>query len=507
MLVRLTFVAATLAAVLVNLEPAAGQPVSAKAQSAASLAPWRTPVPTYIRPGETVMITRAVNTGGVAWVATDVLPPRYRIYPTPGRVRIYRFVAGHWLQSGSVHTRQIASVPTGGQCAFPYVPDVYTCFGPAWLTRSGAPDFVTSWCCGVDGSPAVLSIIRLAGGVWQPVNFQPGSLASSAPVQGAPRLYEVEGGYVDRHLLVLGGDSCGCAWGLDSSTYFRFNGSAFTATDPPGPTPTCTTAALNTSGPFRSPEADFMLTNRSRFHLTRVACEDGWALGAGVHARMRRLVVFTQESRVVHSQMVPTNGWYRQAYGTWKQIRSYGFAIPPVLLKKLAAEIGKPHAWPFPLRHRKHGGRTGRIRRNGGAGPPPVRWRHLPLYRYDLLPGAGFASAVSRSRDGEWFAVASGQIAPSRTAGATVTVTLVRWRRHSWSPPALVSIRLPAPFSRTPVGTVAVRWTRRGPVVSIQGSAGIVDFIRSRFQWRARVDQVHGSWRLGCLRFGRSGRC
>jgi len=330
---RLFFVAAALAAILITVEPAAGQPVAVQAQSrhAAVRTPWQTRIPTYIRPGETVMITRAVKTDGSSWVATDVLPPHNRLYPTEGRIRVYHFVSGEWVRSGNIHDRGTASIPTGGQCGFPYVPAADACFGPVWLTHSGAPDFATSWCCGAD-SPAELSIIRFAGKVWQPVTFRPASLASFAPFQG-PQLGLIEGGFVDHHLLVLGGDSCGCASGLETWTYFRFDGSAFVPTSPPGPIPTCTTAALNASGPFRSPAADFLLTDRMRFRVTRAACLDGWALAAGVHGETRRLVIFTQVWKVVHSRIVPTNGWYRQAYGTWKQIRSYGFAIPPVLLK------------------------------------------------------------------------------------------------------------------------------------------------------------------------------
>jgi hypothetical protein len=474
MLVGRTVVAVTLVAILVPCVSAAALVgVAAGSTGAVNPAPWRVPVPTYIRPGETVMITRAVNAGGTAWVATDVLPPHNLDYPTVGRIRIYRFVSGRWRQSGAIHDREMALNAIGGQCAFPYVPNQASCFAPAWLTDAGVPDYVTSWCCGAD-SPPELSIIRLAGGVWRPFRFRLAALASFAPFRGELQYSETEGGFVDRHLLVLGGDSCSCASGLSTWTYFRFSGSTFVPTYPPGPLPACTTAKLNASGPLKSPEADFLLTDSARFRVTRAACADGWALGAGVHGKIRRLVIFTQRLTVVHSQIVPTNGWYRQAYGTWKDIRSYGFAIPPALLKDLAAAIGKPHPWPYGHKNRRQNNRVYRVRREGGGGgPPPVHWGHLPLYRYNLLPGAGFASAVSAiPGKGEWFAIASGQIAEARAARATVTLTIARWRRHAWSPPAPVSIHLPAPFSRTPAYAVAIQRTHLGPEIAFEGSAG-----------------------------------
>ena len=194
-----------------------------------------------------------VPKAGVDWLATATEPLGEE---SPITVSSYRWNGTSWSEQGSV--------------ALPSV-DVGNFFGPPdnsgeltaeSLTGAQAPDFTlntegadTNW----------FSVISDLDHKWQAVPFDYGEGPTiSIDAKG------VTGGLVEAET-----NSCGCATGVETYTYYKYSGKTFVPTSPPGPAPTCTTQSFDALVAQSIPAAD------GSFVFSKVACADGWALGTG----------------------------------------------------------------------------------------------------------------------------------------------------------------------------------------------------------------------------------
>ena len=117
--------------------------------------------------------------------------------------------------------------------------------------------------------------------------------------------------------------------------WYRFNGSEFVPTQPPS-TPALCTSRLLTSVVRGDGSNDVT--------LTRVDCQDGWAVGAGEGKNGRATGVFEQiKSKWVElafNDSGSADDLYKHSYAGY-----YGFAIPYSLTVQLCHGVGESAKW------------------------------------------------------------------------------------------------------------------------------------------------------------------
>jgi hypothetical protein len=171
------------------------------------------------------------------------------------------------------------------------------------------------------------SLISDVGGNWHLLRFD----YSTEPTIAIDALG------VRGHFVIAETDTCefSCAQGPETYAWYRFNGTMFVPTQPPG-TPAPCSPQLITSV--------VRVDGAKDVSITRVDCKDGWAIGAG-------------------------NGEHGRASGAFEQIRSkwvelalndsgktddsnkrplsdyYPFAIPYSLTEQLCRDVGESAKW------------------------------------------------------------------------------------------------------------------------------------------------------------------
>ncbi len=445
--------------------------------------PARTHVTLYFREGDGVVDTGVVKAGGHEWLATDVVPaiwfgslPASIIQPIQQVVRIYEWVGGKWLQRGMVKSKRISAVQMGGFCKIPYgLPGPQDCFRSALLTGGKTPDFVTSWCCGAD-SPPTFSVIGDVHGRWKAIPFDTGGNLQEG---GELTVW----GWVHPHAVAVGGNSCGCADGVESETWFRFAGQSFVPTNPPGRVPACTSSALLRAGPIYSGKVDNIIpgTLPGWFRAGHHACLDGWALASvGRH----RFVLFMagQLSPYVHRV-----GWLRVGVGSWSALQNESIAVPAIVVRRLGAAVTKR------LVSRSaevvHSSAKRRPQRSGPG--------YGPLVRTQILPASSFAEGTGTTHHDTWMVVAMGRWEPAPGTSQTISVDVYRMTRTRWALTTRLKVRIPSPMGQDAVSYVeslpkAPSWA---PTFVVAPSPGDPNWMMSigRTNGRWHVMQFYGS--------------
>jgi len=143
---------------------------------------------------------------------------------------------------------------------------------------------------------------------------------------------------VQSHFVIAETDTCefSCAQGPETYAWYRFNGSMFVPTQPPG-TPTPCSAQLFTRV-VRDDGANDVT-------ITRADCKDGWAVVAGKDKHGRAAGVFEQiKSRWVELAL-NDSGKADDPSGKSPLSGYYQFAIPSSLTKQLCLGVGVSARW------------------------------------------------------------------------------------------------------------------------------------------------------------------
>lgn len=233
-------------------------PIQLAARNAAADAAFMASPVTYTKRGE--------------WLATGW-------YNAGCFVTIYRWSSSRWTPQGVVDRVPCHGPNVGGP-------------GPAGggitaeaLTGASAPDFGVHTSGADDNASAVVSDID---GTWHLMRFDYGYTPT-----GDINLVAVRG-----HLVETIVNACGCAGGPYTYQWESYRDGMFEPISPPGPSPRCNNAALESGGgtaasqfgPARSPAIVRQTT------YVRITCADGWALGIGHRTGSRRVLdLFSQE--------------------------------------------------------------------------------------------------------------------------------------------------------------------------------------------------------------------
>ena len=251
-------------------------------------------------------MTSVVSEGGARWFAAAVAaPPTYA-----DTIRVYRLGGGRWRLDGTVAA---AGAPSGlGRVA------------AAELTGGSEPDFVFSDLNGADWIATV--VVAHLDGRWRSVPFESGrgfnTVIDARSVRGR---------------LVMGeADGCGCAGGPETYVWYRFDGSVFVPTPPPGVAPSCTPGAADAATPLLGglpgmfPWTPAQLG--ARVVVGRLQCADGWALATGTRNDKPVTALFEQSG----------SRWLRAGVGSIAQLNTgaTSFALPLALLHDLQKRLG-----------------------------------------------------------------------------------------------------------------------------------------------------------------------
>jgi hypothetical protein len=232
---------------------------------------------------------------------------------------IFQLVGAQWIAVDNTHFKQnqVGNFDNGDK----YSRDELSL---ASLTGSDNPDVVVRT-TGADYG--WFSVISDVGGKWHTVRFdyatKPTISIDALGVQG--------------HFVIAETDTCefSCAQGPETYAWYRFNGSMFVPTQPPS-TPALCTSRLLTSV-VRSDGSNDVT-------LTRVDCQDGWAVGAGDGKNGRATGVFEQiKSKWVElafNDSGRADDPYKHSYAGY-----YGFAIPYSLTVQLCHGVGESAKW------------------------------------------------------------------------------------------------------------------------------------------------------------------
>jgi hypothetical protein len=404
---------------------------SAVANKRALESPWSTPVAIPI---STMVVADSgvVRYHGLAWLATVVTTPGHQ-----NLVRIYRWSADGWKPSGVTSFSQApGALYQGGVRAVD-------------LTHSGAPDFALRDGDGADW--VAFSLITHAGGRWHQAQFAEG--AETTPIIDAR---------VVRNGMVQGeADASGGAGGPETYAWWRFSGDVFVPAAPPGPPAPCDAIALDRAGllapalPGRD-EAEFARP----FHVTAVACLDGWALATGTVNGARLDALFEQDGRT----------WLRAAVGSSEDLRDDvgEAALAPSVFGRLADDLR--------LRLREPRQQTG-----PGVGYwDSVRSQYRPGWAGSIpyLPSSSFASTadpngrISIKLPGS--VVVAEESDPARSGAAEVTVRKYTETRGRWSLHESIRFGVSPPG---PEGAVTIASGRRGAGLYFVGGFEIPDWL------------------------------
>ena len=257
--------------------------------------------------GKVVARSDVAIKGGVRWRAVELLATPIGV--GAGTICVYRWQAGRWRLVGAVST---AGTPGGAGT-----------LAAAELTGGGAPDFVFADANGADWIATI--VVADLGGRWRSVPFEAGrSFSTVIDARGV------------RGRLVLGeADACGCAAGPETFMWYRFDGTRFVPTTPPGAAPQCAPVAAAAAKPLPGglrglfPWTPAQLA--APITVRHVECEDGWAL-ADVTSSGRPLSALFEQSG---------DRWQRAAIGEAQQLKANvnGFALPLLLFDHLAHRL------------------------------------------------------------------------------------------------------------------------------------------------------------------------
>lgn len=250
--------------------------------------------------------TPVIRSHGARWLVSVNPSPDWEPSYQPLHVSIYRWVSTRWSRVASLRYSNVGyfgGVDGGVQVAS--------------LTRGSDPDFAL-WLQGADTQ--WLSVASHTGDSWHWDQFV-GEEAKGALVAGSIRGRVVEAAV----------DACGCASGPETFAWYRYDGTLFVPTAPPGPAPRCAATAFT------------QVASRSRtpVRFDQSACLDGWAEATGT------------------SGIRPVDGLFEQYEGRWVEIALSGhlvspfsppgggdeYAIPFDVLQRLATRIGRSATW------------------------------------------------------------------------------------------------------------------------------------------------------------------
>jgi hypothetical protein len=197
--------------------------------------------------------SRVIDANGQAWLvlegADHAIATNLRAAAEPypdGTVTIYRWSAGGWRLQGALRGW---FGPIGGCCGISAVSLTGSQDPDFALTGGGAAD--TNW----------LAIVSDAGGHWHAAPFDYG-YSDTTVVNGVP----ARGG-VSTEV-----DASSAAGGPTTSLYETYQDGAFQPAAPPGRSPPCSAADLQSAAGDAQLEV---------FEFTKFACADGWAMAIG----------------------------------------------------------------------------------------------------------------------------------------------------------------------------------------------------------------------------------
>ncbi|MGD0439200.1 MAG: hypothetical protein ABSB52_01110 [Acidimicrobiales bacterium] len=178
-------------------------------------------------------------------------------------VEVFAWNGTSWSRTGTVNIGyfgQLEDAPEGGGLV------------PEALTGLSAPDFALN---GIGADTHWFAVISDIGGRWRGVPFD---------WVGKPTV-AVSGGNVQGSLVEGELDACGCASGPESSIWYRYSQARreFVPTDPPGLPAPCSAAAAHQT------------VTVADITFDRVACVDGWAIGAGTETSHLKVVVLMEQ--------------------------------------------------------------------------------------------------------------------------------------------------------------------------------------------------------------------
>ncbi|HEY1776192.1 MAG TPA: hypothetical protein VGG41_08545 [Solirubrobacteraceae bacterium] len=331
-----------------------------------------------------------VTRQGVGWFAVDLAAG----FGADESIHVYRWDGDRWSLDGTV---AVSGTPGG-----------LGMLRSAQLTHSTAPDFTFADGNGADWVAFV--VVAERHGSWRAVPFESGAGVSTVADAGL-----VQG---DR---VLGENNpCGCAAGPWTHIWYRFNGTIFVPTSPPGPAAPCTVAAMNAAKPLLGgyPGIDSWTPADLAAHVTvsRISCLDGWALATATRDGASIVALYERAG----------NGWLRAAVGSVHELNSNinEFALPTPVLRRLETNIGLQGVPPP---------------RSSADGPGPTATTTAASRRpsttpaaVPIAPGSRFADSNVINQDGtDWFAAAA--VSPSVHDTAALTLYAYRWTGHAWS--------------------------------------------------------------------------
>lgn len=250
--------------------------------------------------------TPVIRSHGARWLVSVSPSPDWEPAYQPLRVSIYRWVSTRWSRVASLrysNSGYFGGVDGGVQVAS--------------LTRGSDPDFAL-WLQGAD--TAWLSVASHSGDSWHWDQFV-GEEAEGALAAGSIRGHVVEAAV----------DACACASGPETFAWYRYDGTEFVPTAPPGRAPRCDAAAFT----------QVALRSLTPVHFDQSACLDGWAEATGTSGIRTIDGVFEQyEGRWVE---IALSGHFDSPFS-----RSGGgdeYAIPYGVLQRLATRIGRSATW------------------------------------------------------------------------------------------------------------------------------------------------------------------
>jgi len=265
--------------------------------------------------GKLYHVTPVLDFHGGKWVLVGRQP-----YGLSGlRVLIFDLVDSRWIEVDNTYFKenQVGNFDNG---------DKYSRneLSLASLTGSDNPDVVVR---STGADYGWFSVISDVGGKWHLVRFDYATKPTIA----------IDAFGVQGHFVIAETDTCefSCAGGPVTYAWYRFNGSEFVPTQPPS-TPALCTSRLLTSVVRGDGSNDVT--------LTRVDCQDGWAVGAGEGKNGRATGVFEQiKSKWVElafNDSGSADDLYKHSYAGY-----YGFAIPYSLTVQLCHGVGESAKW------------------------------------------------------------------------------------------------------------------------------------------------------------------
>jgi hypothetical protein len=244
---------------------------------------------------------------GADWLATAYIPGAPDI-DSKTIVSTYRWAGTTWEGQGQVH------LPFGDTGSLSGPPGNSGQLTTASLTGSTSPDFLLNT-SGADTH--WFSVISDLGGSWQAVPFDYGN----GPTIG------IDAKGPSGPLVEAQANSCGCASGIETYSWYQFQAGTFRIVSPPGPQPPCDSQTLtNTLSNSPSPGSPGDVA------VAKEACSDGWALASGTSSAGTFVALFQQEGTTWIDVTLDDGGFL----GNDPTM----YAIPLSLLTQLNSEIG-----------------------------------------------------------------------------------------------------------------------------------------------------------------------